>query len=237
MFWNVNYKLGRLCPWRPGRGDPEPSRRALARGRARRGRAADGGAGLRGRDRGRARQGGRNPASSIYHYFGSKDGVLLAVMERGAQRFFGRCRSPTGASVAARAPARPARGRRNDARAPSRLPAHSRRDGNAAHQRRRGRGPPRGQPRRELALVRLRGQMRIVFGLDPDGRGGRSPCAVRLSAFDGAFVAHQSHPVSRLAPCSSICPPRSSRCGESSVGADDAGSISVTSCGRPERSG
>src|ERR1700739_4546342 len=28
------------------------------------------------------------PASSIYHYFGSKEGVLLAVMERGANRFF-----------------------------------------------------------------------------------------------------------------------------------------------------
>src|ERR1700760_3674782 len=28
------------------------------------------------------------PASSIYHYFGSKEGVLLAVMERGAERFF-----------------------------------------------------------------------------------------------------------------------------------------------------
>jgi AcrR family transcriptional regulator len=28
------------------------------------------------------------PPSSLYHYFGSKDGVLLAVMERGAQRFF-----------------------------------------------------------------------------------------------------------------------------------------------------
>ena len=28
------------------------------------------------------------PASSIYHYFGSKEGVLLAVMQRGAERFF-----------------------------------------------------------------------------------------------------------------------------------------------------
>jgi AcrR family transcriptional regulator len=28
------------------------------------------------------------PLSSIYHYFGSKNGVLLAVMERGAVRFF-----------------------------------------------------------------------------------------------------------------------------------------------------
>src|SRR6202049_5221452 len=26
------------------------------------------------------------PMSSIYHYFGSKDGVLLAVMERGSKR-------------------------------------------------------------------------------------------------------------------------------------------------------
>jgi AcrR family transcriptional regulator len=28
------------------------------------------------------------PMSSVYHYFGSKEGVLLAVMERGAERFF-----------------------------------------------------------------------------------------------------------------------------------------------------
>jgi AcrR family transcriptional regulator len=28
------------------------------------------------------------PMSSIYHYFGSKDGVLLAVMERGSKRLF-----------------------------------------------------------------------------------------------------------------------------------------------------
>src|SRR5690348_8396017 len=28
------------------------------------------------------------PMSSVYHYFGSKEGILLAVMERGAERFF-----------------------------------------------------------------------------------------------------------------------------------------------------
>lgn len=28
------------------------------------------------------------PVSSVYHYFGNKNGVLLAVMERGARRFF-----------------------------------------------------------------------------------------------------------------------------------------------------
>ena len=32
--------------------------------------------------------GGGIPASSIHHYFGSKEGVLLAVMERGAERFY-----------------------------------------------------------------------------------------------------------------------------------------------------
>jgi AcrR family transcriptional regulator len=34
------------------------------------------------------------PLSSIYHYFGSKNGVLLAVMERGAVRFFSSLRLP-----------------------------------------------------------------------------------------------------------------------------------------------
>ena len=28
------------------------------------------------------------PVSSVYHYFGNKQGILLAVMERGARRFF-----------------------------------------------------------------------------------------------------------------------------------------------------
>ena len=28
------------------------------------------------------------PLSSVYHYYGSKDGVLLAVMQRGAERFY-----------------------------------------------------------------------------------------------------------------------------------------------------
>jgi len=28
------------------------------------------------------------PLSSVYHYYGSKDGILLAVMQRGAERFF-----------------------------------------------------------------------------------------------------------------------------------------------------
>jgi AcrR family transcriptional regulator len=35
------------------------------------------------------------PKSSVYHYFGSKDGIPLAVMERGAQRFFSELPTPT----------------------------------------------------------------------------------------------------------------------------------------------
>src|SRR5262245_16384370 len=35
------------------------------------------------------------PLSSVYHYFGSKDGILLAVMERGAVRFFAELPRPT----------------------------------------------------------------------------------------------------------------------------------------------
>ena len=42
------------------------------------------------------------PMSSVYHYFGSKDGILLAVMERGAERFFADLPDPT------RRPGRPA---------------------------------------------------------------------------------------------------------------------------------
>src|ERR1700736_6407373 len=35
------------------------------------------------------------PISSVYHYFGAKDGILLAVMERGAVRFFAELPRPT----------------------------------------------------------------------------------------------------------------------------------------------
>jgi len=39
------------------------------------------------------------PASSIYWHFGSKEGVLAAVMERGAERFFGAIPPPGTASI------------------------------------------------------------------------------------------------------------------------------------------
>jgi hypothetical protein len=47
---------------------------------------------------------------------------------------------------------------------------------------------------RELALDRLRAQMNIVFGLDADSKEADSLARFALASLDGAFVAHQSRP-------------------------------------------
>ena len=63
------------------------------------------------------------PLSSVYHYFGSKDGVLLAVMERGAERFFADLPEPDRrVGTSCRPSAQGRRDRRAGARAPSALP-------------------------------------------------------------------------------------------------------------------
>ena len=135
------------------------------------------------------------PPSSIYHYFGSKEGVLLAVMERGAERFFEalpRIDRRTGSQVEhlralvestattlARHPdflrilivmaAQPLNAEEGEVhRVVNRV--------------------------RELALVQLRAQMEIVFGLDRRGKEADHLARFALAAFDGAFVAYQSHP-------------------------------------------
>ena len=51
---------------------------------------------------------------------------------------------------------------------------------------------------RELALERLRAQTQIVFGLDRDGADADHLARFALAAFDGAFVARQSHPKLKL---------------------------------------
>jgi AcrR family transcriptional regulator len=140
------------------------------------------------------------PPSSIYHYFGSKEGVLLAVMERGARRFF------------------------------AELPEEDRRVGSQMEHLRallgtatatlerhpdflrllvvraaQPFGAGEGEVHRavnrvrELALVRLREQMRIVFGLDPRGEAADHLARFALAAVDGAFVAQQSLPTLKLA--------------------------------------
>jgi AcrR family transcriptional regulator len=135
------------------------------------------------------------PPSSIYHYFGSKKGVLLAVMERGAERFL------------------------------EAVPALDRRVGSRRDHLRRlvevvaatlERNPnflrilvvmatqPLGaeggevhrvvERVREMALVRLREQTQIVFGVDRGSAAADHLARFALAAFDGAFVAQQANP-------------------------------------------
>jgi AcrR family transcriptional regulator len=135
------------------------------------------------------------PASSIYHYFGSKEGVLLAVMERGADRFF---------------EALPDLDRRRGSQvehlrvlidaAATTLERHP--DFlrilvvMAAQPINAGEGEVHRVVNRvrELALVRLRAQMQIVFGVDRNGEVADHLARFTLAAVDGAFVAYQSHP-------------------------------------------
>jgi AcrR family transcriptional regulator len=133
------------------------------------------------------------PASSIYHYFSSKEGVLLGVMERGAERFFA---------------ALPDFDRRQGSQVEhlrglvdvvsatlERNPDFLRillvvatQPGNAE-----GGEVHRVVERvREMALEQLRAQMEIVFGLDRSGREADQLARFALAAFDGAFVAGQS---------------------------------------------
>jgi AcrR family transcriptional regulator len=135
------------------------------------------------------------PASSIYHYFGSKEGVLLAVMERGAERFF------------AEVPAFDRRlGSQREhlcavidlvAAALDRHPAFLRIVVVMAAQpvdAREGEVHRVVNRVRELALRRLRAQMQVVFGLDPASDAADHLARFALAAFDGAFVAHQARP-------------------------------------------
>jgi AcrR family transcriptional regulator len=135
------------------------------------------------------------PPSSIYHYFGSKEGVLLAVMERGAERFFEALPDI-------------------DQRVGSQVEhLHALVDTTAttleehpdflrilvvmaAQPFNAGQGQVHTVVNRvrEMALVRLRTQMQVVFGLDPDSGDADYLARFTLAAFDGAFVAYQALP-------------------------------------------
>jgi AcrR family transcriptional regulator len=133
------------------------------------------------------------PSSSIYHYFGSKQGVLLAAVERGAERFFHEL---------------PAVGRRSGS---EREHVQALLDTVQAVLRRHPDFPcivvalatqPPGPGRdefnrvvgdvRELALQRLRREMHVAFGLDPAGAGADGLARFALAAFVGAVVADGS---------------------------------------------
>jgi len=133
------------------------------------------------------------PASSIYHYFGSKEGVLVAVMERGARRFHealpeGNTRLGSQdqhlralvAVIAATLEAHP-----DFLRMLIVLATLPRKPGNGDVHTVINRV-------RALALDRLATQFGIVFRIPPDGAVARDLAQFALAAFEGAFVAHQA---------------------------------------------
>jgi AcrR family transcriptional regulator len=139
------------------------------------------------------------PTSSVYHYFDSKEGVLLAVMQRGAERFFEalpdfdtRLGSQTEHLYAlVDAVAETLERNPNFLRI---LVVMATQPVNAG-----GGEVHRVVERvREMALERLRDQMQIVFGLERDGEDADDLARFALAAVDGAFVAQQSNPKLRL---------------------------------------
>ncbi|HZU61461.1 MAG TPA: TetR/AcrR family transcriptional regulator [Solirubrobacteraceae bacterium] len=141
----------------------------------------------------------RIPLSSVYHYYGSKDGVLLAVMERGAERFFAdlpdwdRQMGRPGEHLAAVLS--------TTAQTLERHPNFLRLLIVFAVQ------PPlraSGEVEmvvarvRRLGLDRLREQIALAFGDDPDSAVTIRVARIALAAIDGAFVAAQADPGVRL---------------------------------------
>jgi AcrR family transcriptional regulator len=135
------------------------------------------------------------PMSSVYHYFGSKDGILLAVMERGAERFFADLPDPD--QRLGDPDEHLSRVVLTAAQSLGRHPNFLRLLVVFAVQ------PPRGGDGevdavvgrvREMALKRLRKQIAIAFDDYPRSSATDRLARFALAAFDGAFVAHQTDP-------------------------------------------
>jgi AcrR family transcriptional regulator len=134
------------------------------------------------------------PMSSVYHYFGSKEGILLAVMERGAERFFADLPDLT------RRPGDPAQ--EHLARAVSAAARTLERHPDflrllivfAVQPPTAGEGEIRAVVRRirEHALDLLRSQIAAAFGDDPRSPVTDQLARFTLAAIDGAFVACQA---------------------------------------------
>jgi AcrR family transcriptional regulator len=140
------------------------------------------------------------PLSSVYHYFGSKDGVLLAVMERGAERFFRELpevtrrigRRPIDHLRAMTEPTIAALERHPDF---LRLLIVM-----AAQPPRAGEGQVHAVITRvrAKALDRLRHNIGLAFAIDPTGPQADTLSRFALATIDGAFVAAQADPSVRL---------------------------------------
>lgn len=136
------------------------------------------------------------PMSSVYHYFGSKEGILVAVMERGAERFFADLPAP---DARVGTPAEHLNGVVSTAaQALDSHPSFLRLLIVFAIQ------PPRPEIDavvgrvRELALGRLRQQISIAFGDDPRSTTTDELARFALAMFDGTFLAAQTDPASTL---------------------------------------
>ena len=131
------------------------------------------------------------PMSSVYHYFGSKDGILLAVMERGAERFFAdlpdtdeRVGDPiehleTLIAATVTTLERHPNFLRLLIGFAAQPPSYG--DVHAVVSR-----------VREMALTRLRKQIAIATGRNPRSRDVDDRARFALAAVDGAFVASQT---------------------------------------------
>jgi AcrR family transcriptional regulator len=135
------------------------------------------------------------PMSSVYHYYGSKDGILLAVMERGAERFFAdlpdpdrRLGSSTEHLSAVMAAAIQTLERHPDF---LRLMVVF-----AVQPPRAGAGEVDAVVGRvrEMALRQLRKQIALAVGDDPRSSNTDRLARFALAAIDGAFVASQTDP-------------------------------------------
>jgi AcrR family transcriptional regulator len=138
--------------------------------------------------------------SSVYHYYGSKEGILLAVMERGAERFFADL--PRSGRRIGRPGTYLATVISTAAETLERHPSFLRLLLVFAAQPSAAAG---GEIQdvvtrvRSLALQRLQSEIAVAFDDEPD-----SPTTIRLAqfalaAFDGAFIAAQTDPSVRLA--------------------------------------
>jgi AcrR family transcriptional regulator len=128
-------------------------------------------------------------ASSIYHHFDCKQGVVLATLERVAERRRRAACRRGPRRLGARPPSSAGRRGGGDARAPSRLPAHPGGHGRAARRGGRGRDPSR---RRSRARARppapAPGDARRARAR-PRRRGRRSPRALLARRRHGAVIA------------------------------------------------
>ena len=139
------------------------------------------------------------PPSSIYHYFGSKEGILLAVLERGAQRFLDALpegEPPPGPRVqrvrvlvtviGSTLERRPDFLRLLIALA-TQPPAAGNGEVRAVINRVRA-----------VAIERLAAQLAAIFAVGADAPVTRDLARFAMAAFDGAFVAYQASPDMRL---------------------------------------